>query len=1067
VLVLVEASEQPSLRLLTRAFAGHGQQLRVITDVGALAEVPAGATVALCVRPDDVTWLNRQRPLFADRRLRVFLWVSPATAADLRERAPDFFDWISHHQLVPPATPAFVRRPVALAGAPGLQAEGTAPDAVALLARCDVTAVPIVFDGQQDYPALVHALRIGGVGWRIIHRVDGAFWSRRVRWALAEAGVSAPTILTGEGVSSPGWLPWSAKTLDLFAAVAQLADAGVADAADVAVACELEPATVDLVCWLARASAWDLRIQAGLSEVDVGAALATLAADRIELPRALRDTAPFARAAVTAPSLRRAARETEEACKRALRRGQPCDPHTLAAVTSRARWTRPEPTDLAAPVVRGWQIEALLRGGWRSARAYLAYARVAGILGHTDAQIAWVIQGYAAPRADELAEALFAELSAAADATYDHNWFLALLLGLMGDLRVRQEVGALIGVHIRIVLADKKILRLEFDAAETLLREALTVAEASGEADLQADVCEELAGLADLRGDTTGHAAWMDRERGLRPVGEPTQELTAEDRAAALIARGDWSGAEAEARAGLATLTERDPPDRKASLLDNLATALEEQDRLEDAAEAYLGLRSHLRAHGGARTPDAFVADASLGHIWLRLGRLDDADTLLRERGAEVVQLFGQDHLLCILFDSVMVELRLARQDWVGAEAVARRLVAVASRVGPTSIDHLQAKALLGRALLRQGKVDEAIAELHGVHADWHRLWAEEPKDAIDALSDLSDALRRHGDATQAIAVLRELHATVRALPPNQRARHTFQVAFQLASGLVSQGGIGEAGDIYLQAIADDPVHRRQYLSLARFNLAATGRGAQWEAMLREELAHDVPDDRPWRAEAWHELARHCEHEDRLLEAETALRASLALRDHEDPFRVFVLDNLYRVLRRLGRLEESIAVLRELLARPLPRAMHFGDPTYLQRELADLLLFQNDYAAAELVAADPRLAGPRMFALYKQGKDRELELCARAVLDDTATAWPGDSERARLFLALRDLERGHVDAALAILNELAVRAEDPGAREVVRTAKILAALITGMRTLHKPAEMAEMLRANLDYRLRS
>jgi len=1052
VLVLVEADEHTSLRTLLRAFAGAGRPLHLVLDVAALSDVPVGDAAVMCVRPDDAAWLNRQRPRFAHRRLRVFLWASAATATELRERAPDFFDWISHHQAVPPTVPRFVRRALDLP-LPGLRFEGTADEAAALLKACDVAAPPAAIAGQQHYARLVDAVRAHQHGWRILDGIDGTFWARHARWALAEADTRAPTILAGAAIHSPGWLAWSAKTLDPWAAAASLAAAGVPEPAAVAIACELEPAAVELACWLARANAWDAAARVALAADDVGAALAS----RADLPAKLRSEAPFVRAAATSPALRPA----EATCKRALRSGHLVDPDVLAIVTSRARWTRPEPRDDATPLVRGWHIEALLRGYWQSARAYLTFARVAGLLGHADAQMTWAVRGCAAPRGDELTEELFAEFAAAIEAADDLDAFDAVLLALLADLRVRQEFGAGIGVYLRLSLAERRIRHRQFAEAERLLHDALAVA--AGQPDLEADVCEELAELADLRGDAAAASAWNARTRALRPDADPSGPLSPEDRAEALLDRDDGPGAEAIARAGLAALTEHDPPARKTSLLDTLATALEQQDRLPEAAAAYDQLREHLRAHGGTRSHAAFSADAALAYLWIRLGRLDEAGALLQDRGRELVRLYGEDHLLGALFDIAAVELALARSDWVAAEAVARRLADSTLRLhGATSGDHLQAQALLGRALLRQGRIADALAPLRAVHTHAAALWSEDPELVVTALLDLDIALRQHGDAEQALAVLRELHARVRTLPPAQRDRHSISVVFSLGNLLSMLGRMREAADVYLKAIADDPHLRRAYLSTGSFAFMYSDRGPTWEAMILDELTRTLPDDREWRLHAFDQLARLYQHQRRWPEAEAILRASLTLQTPADPMYAHTMHDLYWHLRQLGRVPEAIAVLRELLAHPLPRSMHLGDPTFLRGELADLLLLTRDYTAAEFAAADPQLVGPRMHALYKQGKDAELELCAHAVLDETIHSRPGDTVHARLYLALLELRRGDVDAVLSNLRELAAGEPDAPA---VAAAKVIVVAITVSRGFFSPTKIADLIRSTLEYQI--
>ena len=60
-----------------------------------------GSRVLLRVHAEDLTWLNLYRPVFADRELRVVLWISDAILDGLIRQAVDFFDWVSRIVLVP------------------------------------------------------------------------------------------------------------------------------------------------------------------------------------------------------------------------------------------------------------------------------------------------------------------------------------------------------------------------------------------------------------------------------------------------------------------------------------------------------------------------------------------------------------------------------------------------------------------------------------------------------------------------------------------------------------------------------------------------------------------------------------------------------------------------------------------------------------------------------------------------------------------------------------------------------------------------------------------------------
>ncbi len=83
---------KPLMQLLERR---ADQTVELRTCASDLREQPTGATVPLILRRQDLRWLNRNRPLIAERKLTLLVNARPDAAARLPAEAPDFFDWIA------------------------------------------------------------------------------------------------------------------------------------------------------------------------------------------------------------------------------------------------------------------------------------------------------------------------------------------------------------------------------------------------------------------------------------------------------------------------------------------------------------------------------------------------------------------------------------------------------------------------------------------------------------------------------------------------------------------------------------------------------------------------------------------------------------------------------------------------------------------------------------------------------------------------------------------------------------------------------------------------------------
>jgi tetratricopeptide (TPR) repeat protein len=282
VLVLVDEARPERLGDLVRRLLPEHPDLEVQINAVTLARARPGGLVILAPTPEQAPWLNQERPLLANRSLRVVLFCDVETSIALARRAPDFFHWISHRLACPPGPPAFAVRGIRSAmraravGVCWREGDFDAAFAAALPGRPLTRA-----SAALPFEAMVAAARPAGRAWLAWTEVTGPFRLRRVRWAMAEAGRRGRSVLLEPGAEAPGFAPMHGRVLALAEAGPALAEAGARHPGRLAALLDLEPEGVDLAAGLLRAGVEEAALEAMLvGAEDPGVATSALGSSK-------------------------------------------------------------------------------------------------------------------------------------------------------------------------------------------------------------------------------------------------------------------------------------------------------------------------------------------------------------------------------------------------------------------------------------------------------------------------------------------------------------------------------------------------------------------------------------------------------------------------------------------------------------------------------------------------------------------------------------------------------------------------------------------------------------------
>jgi len=97
---------------LVEVLLGEGAEVRVCFQAREVLDAPAHARVILLNAARDAEILNLARPVVAERKLRLFVWLRPGDRRELGLRARDFLDWMQETVDVPEFPPGYVGEPV-------------------------------------------------------------------------------------------------------------------------------------------------------------------------------------------------------------------------------------------------------------------------------------------------------------------------------------------------------------------------------------------------------------------------------------------------------------------------------------------------------------------------------------------------------------------------------------------------------------------------------------------------------------------------------------------------------------------------------------------------------------------------------------------------------------------------------------------------------------------------------------------------------------------------------------------------------------------------------------------
>ena len=281
--------------------------MEVHTEVHRVLDAPHGSTLVLVPRVEDADWLNLNRPIFAQRELKIVLFCARDVTIALARHAVDFFDWISHRVECPDRPPAF-----AVAGlrcalsvrAPGILWRGE--ELEASLARARPRARLHHVSAAAPYATLLSDIQRHQYEWLAFHDVNSHFRLRRIRWALAEASRRTRVILVNPTVDSTGWWPIHARVEEPGEARTNLEKAGARFPGRLAALVEFEPEMVQWVCTYLEGGGHETQFESSLvrmtfpevetqDDEEIDPQFASLLLQGTEIPPVMRAVKPIFR----------------------------------------------------------------------------------------------------------------------------------------------------------------------------------------------------------------------------------------------------------------------------------------------------------------------------------------------------------------------------------------------------------------------------------------------------------------------------------------------------------------------------------------------------------------------------------------------------------------------------------------------------------------------------------------------------------------------------------------------------------------------------------------------------
>jgi tetratricopeptide (TPR) repeat protein len=308
-----------------------------------------------------------------------------------------------------------------------------------------------------------------------------------------------------------------------------------------------------------------------------------------------------------------------------------------------------------------------------------------------------------------------------------------------------------------------------FDEGAEYARQALAVADRTGDYDLQTEVEIQLAHLASATSHLADAVAHDERAVAIQRAHPGSRRVHAEfDLGSELVEVRRFDEGERVLRGVLAELRATYGTDLHpdvAGTLANLAAAEFESARGDDAIR---DLRHVIEIDAQLYEPESrevLTQRMNLATMIDGAGRHADAEAELRAILPIAERTLGPSHSLTVSIAHDLGDI-LDHEDEVAASLDAYRdAYARAAKVDPTSIDAINARSAIAGALVRLKRDREAVPELEAVLALQSKQTGPDGYDALFTRADLGRAYYDTGDAARAIPELERAIKDLDAMP--------------------------------------------------------------------------------------------------------------------------------------------------------------------------------------------------------------------------------------------------------------------------------------------------------------